>query len=113
MLASLPDADPPLVNPAFVYEPKYDGIRAIVEVMRTPARAFGQERNEKTAQFPTWLRSSRGRARSRSRSSGWRNRPLDADLNPPGSSGCKAGFIKRAGLSIEKPILPPDQQPPR
>ena len=33
MLASLPGAAPSLTNPGFVYEPKYDGIRAIVEVL--------------------------------------------------------------------------------
>jgi bifunctional non-homologous end joining protein LigD len=53
MLASLADA--PLEDPALVYEPKYDGIRATVEV---PAAGHGRVRlwsrlgNEKTAQFP-------------------------------------------------------------
>src|SRR3982750_4145034 len=45
MLASLADA--PLVDPSFVYEPKYDGIRAIVEV-----RLWSRLGNEKTSQFP-------------------------------------------------------------
>ena len=53
MLASLAEA--PLDDPKLVYEPKYDGIRAIVEV---PAGGQGGVRlwsrlgNEKTAQFP-------------------------------------------------------------
>ncbi len=59
MLASLTDA--PLDDPQLVYEPKYDGIRAIAEV---PGAADGQARvaprvrlwsrlgNEKTNQFP-------------------------------------------------------------
>jgi bifunctional non-homologous end joining protein LigD len=52
MLASLIDA--PIDDPAFVYEPKYDGIRAIVEV---PAggkgvRLWSRLGNEKTGQFP-------------------------------------------------------------
>src|ERR1700724_2776531 len=61
MLASLADA--PLVDPELVYEPKYDGIRAIVEIgptasARRRARAFPQVRlwsrlgNDKTGQFP-------------------------------------------------------------
>src|SRR5256885_11145982 len=54
MLASLADA--PLDDPQLVYEPKYDGIRAIVEV---PPRAkagdvhlWSRLGNEKTNQFP-------------------------------------------------------------
>ena len=53
MLASLTEA--PLDDPQLVYEPKYDGIRAIVDV---PAGGDGRVRlwsrlgNEKTAQFP-------------------------------------------------------------
>src|ERR1700681_2862381 len=52
MLASLADA--PLEDPQLVYEPKYDGIRAIVDV---PAggrgvRLWSRLGNEKTAQFP-------------------------------------------------------------
>jgi bifunctional non-homologous end joining protein LigD len=52
MLASLADA--PLEDPQLVYEPKYDGIRAIVAV---PAggrgvRLWSRLGNEKTAQFP-------------------------------------------------------------
>src|SRR5580765_5837600 len=52
MLASL--EDPPLVDPNFVYEPKYDGIRAIVEVGAggEPVRLWSRLGNEKTAQFP-------------------------------------------------------------
>ena len=37
MLASSPDASPSLVDPRAVYEPKYDGIRAIVLVEPGPA----------------------------------------------------------------------------
>ena len=60
MLASLVDA--PLADPDYVYEPKYDGIRAIVEVRaRSAASGSGRPRrvrvwsrlgNEKTHQFP-------------------------------------------------------------
>lgn len=56
MLATLPASDPPLTNPSLVYEPKYDGIRAIVLV--EPAakgprvRMWSRLGNEKTRQFP-------------------------------------------------------------
>jgi bifunctional non-homologous end joining protein LigD len=51
MLASLEDA--PLEDPLLVYEPKYDGIRAIADV--SPAgsvRLWSRLGNEKTGQFP-------------------------------------------------------------
>src|SRR5712692_5586531 len=60
MLASLADA--PLDDPQLVYEPKYDGIRAIAEVggrepsrsagSRPPVRLWSRLGNEKTRQFP-------------------------------------------------------------
>src|SRR5215471_4479897 len=50
MLASLLDA--PLDDPAFVYEPKYDGIRAIAEVGGRPVRLWSRLGNDKAAQFP-------------------------------------------------------------
>jgi bifunctional non-homologous end joining protein LigD len=53
MLATLEDA--PLVDESLVYEPKYDGIRAIVEINpggRPPVRIWSRLGNEKTAQFP-------------------------------------------------------------
>jgi bifunctional non-homologous end joining protein LigD len=51
MLATL--ADGPLVDPAFVYEPKYDGIRAIVEMApRGAPRIWSRLGNDKTAEFP-------------------------------------------------------------
>jgi bifunctional non-homologous end joining protein LigD len=59
MLATL--ADPPLTGPGLVYEPKYDGIRALVELL--PARGGAAVRiwsrlgNEKTAQFPSLVRA--------------------------------------------------------
>ena len=68
MLASL--ADPPLVDPGLVYEPKYDGIRAIVEVSpaggrvsstraeaRPLVRLWSRLGNEKTHQFPEITRA--------------------------------------------------------
>ena len=51
MLASLDEA--PLTDPSLVYEPKYDGIRAIAEVAPgQPARLWSRLGNEKTRQFP-------------------------------------------------------------
>src|SRR5580704_12942141 len=49
MLATLADA--PLDDPQMVYEPKYDGIRAIAEVGET-VRLWSRLGNEKTRQFP-------------------------------------------------------------
>jgi len=56
MLASLDE--PPMVQHGMVYEPKYDGIRALVDLAppatKGPAhvRVFSRNGNEKTAQFP-------------------------------------------------------------
>jgi len=51
MLASLADA--PLNDPRLAYEPKYDGIRAIVEIEpRGVVRLWSRLGNEKTRQFP-------------------------------------------------------------
>jgi bifunctional non-homologous end joining protein LigD len=56
MLASLDE--PPMVQRGFVYEPKYDGIRALVDLAPPPkggsprVRLFSRNGNEKTAQFP-------------------------------------------------------------
>jgi bifunctional non-homologous end joining protein LigD len=63
MLASLADA--PLDDPQLVYEPKYDGIRAIVEIApKGQVRLWSRLGNEKTHQFPeiaaalaTWARA--------------------------------------------------------
>jgi bifunctional non-homologous end joining protein LigD len=58
MLASL--QEPPVTQPGLVYEPKYDGIRAIVEIdPGTPSRKtsprvvlYSRNGNDKTRQFP-------------------------------------------------------------
>jgi bifunctional non-homologous end joining protein LigD len=55
MLAVAPEAPPPLDDPRLVYEPKYDGIRAIalVEPGPTPhVRLWSRNGNEKSRQFP-------------------------------------------------------------
>ena len=57
MLATL--ADPPLTGASLVFEPKYDGIRALVEIepvaTRKPAavRVWSRLGNDKTSQFPS------------------------------------------------------------
>jgi bifunctional non-homologous end joining protein LigD len=55
MLATL--AEPPLTGKALIYEPKYDGIRALVDVEpargRARVRLWSRLGNEKTAQFPS------------------------------------------------------------
>jgi bifunctional non-homologous end joining protein LigD len=58
MLATL--ADPPLTGKGLVFEPKYDGIRALVHVAPgTPAeiRIWSRLGNDKTAQFPAVVRA--------------------------------------------------------
>ncbi len=55
MLATSPDAPPSLVDPRAVYEPKYDGIRAIILVEPGPpplVRIWSRNGNDKSAQFP-------------------------------------------------------------
>jgi len=57
MLATLAEA--PLTGPGLVYEPKYDGIRALVQVLPGQAangvRIWSRLGNEKTSQFPSIL----------------------------------------------------------
>ncbi len=50
MLASIGDA--PLEDPQLVYEPKYDGIRAIAEVSPDSVHLWSRLGNDKTNQFP-------------------------------------------------------------
>ena len=68
MLATLPSQTPSLADKAYVYEPKVDGIRAIVEVLpaspKPSVRFWSRNGNEKTQQFPdivdaigTWLKA--------------------------------------------------------
>ena len=55
MLATTPDTPPSLVDPRSAYEPKYDGIRAIVLVDGGPpplVRLWSRNGNEKSTQFP-------------------------------------------------------------
>jgi len=65
MLASLEDVE--LDDPSLVYEPKYDGIRAIVEIGAggNPVRLWSRLGNEKTAQFPEVVEAVRHWGRTR------------------------------------------------
>ena len=118
MLATLPDTPPALTNPALVYEPKYDGIRAIVEVVPgspvAGVRFWSRNGNEKTAQFPDivaavgeWGRKLTGPV------------VLDGEIVALDAAGKPAGFqrlqnrinVSVPGYRSKKPILPPHQQP--
>jgi bifunctional non-homologous end joining protein LigD len=59
MLATL--AEHPLDDPAFVYEPKYDGIRALIEIgppsSGRPTSIWSRLGNDKTSQFPEIVRA--------------------------------------------------------
>jgi bifunctional non-homologous end joining protein LigD len=55
MLASLMDA--PLNDPQLVYEPKYDGIRAVADVSSKGVRLWSRLGNDKTQQFPEIARA--------------------------------------------------------
>lgn len=55
MLATLADA--PLTGAGLMYEPKYDGIRALVHVGQGAVRLWSRLGNEKTSQFPSVVRA--------------------------------------------------------
>src|SRR5262245_14232067 len=90
MLASLADA--PLTDPQLVYEPKYDGIRAIVEVDSRAVRLWSRVGNEKTNQFPEIVEALRrwaGRVRA--------PLVLDGEIVALDDAGEPAGFQKLQG----------------
>src|SRR4249919_251630 len=66
MLASLVDA--PLQGPGLVYEPKYDGIRAVADIAPRGAAVSLWSRlgNDKSAQFPAIVAALQQWARRRS-----------------------------------------------
>ena len=93
MLATL--EHPPLQSAELVYEPKYDGIRAIVEITpgaRTPVRMWSRLGNEKTAQFPDLVAAL-------TRYSTRRSAPLviDGEIVALDASGDPAGFQRLQG----------------
>src|SRR6185436_5118761 len=92
MLASL--EDPPLVDPAWVYEPKYDGIRAIVEVgaSGSSVKLWSRLGNDKTKQFPEIATALGAWARKR-------KEPivLDGEIVALDAEGRPAGFQNLQG----------------
>ena len=94
MLATLADA--PLVDPALVYEPKYDGIRAIVEIdAKGRIRLWSRLGNEKTHQFPEITAVLEGWARQRKPP---RELVLDGEIVALDSKGEPTGFQQLQGL---------------
>jgi bifunctional non-homologous end joining protein LigD len=91
MLASLADA--PLDDPDLVYEPKYDGIRAIVEIApRGVVRLWSRLGNEKTRQFPEITAALKQWARGRTQPL-----VLDGEIVALDAKGAPAGFQQLQG----------------
>jgi bifunctional non-homologous end joining protein LigD len=94
MLASL--ADPPLADASLVYEPKYDGIRAIAEVPAAPADhdvvLWSRLGNEKSAQFPEIAAALASWGRRRGEAV-----VLDGEIVALDDKGQPAGFQKLQG----------------
>ncbi len=117
MLAVAPDVPPPLEDPRLVYEPKYDGIRAIVLVEPgTPpyVRLWSRNGNEKSKQFPELVAAL----------TAWAPRlaapvVLDGEIVALDSTGTPAGFQRlqgRINLSVpgyrsSAPPQTPAEQP--
>jgi len=118
MLATLPPQPPGLTTAGFVYEPKYDGIRAIVEVVpgkdQATVRLWSRNGNEKTAQFPdivaavgAWGRRLPGAV------------VLDGEVTALDAKGKPAGFqrlqhrihVSVPGYRSNKVQLSADEQP--
>jgi bifunctional non-homologous end joining protein LigD len=100
MLATL--SEPPLTSPGLIYEPKYDGIRALVHVApEGEVRIWSRLGNEKTAQFPSIVAALRGlvptkRAKGQARDVG----PallLDGEIVALDDKGRPAGFQRLQG----------------
>jgi len=99
MLASLADA--PLEDPALVYEPKYDGIRAIVEI-GGGVHLWSRLGNEKTAQFPEIVAALTAWARKR-------KAPLvlDGEIVALDADGNSSGFQNLQGrIHLSSPSRP-------
>ena len=118
MLATLPSQLPSLTDPNYVYEPKVDGIRAIVEVKPSAntaaVRLWSRNGNEKTSQFPdivdaigTWLKKITAPI------------VLDGEVVALDEKRRAANFqrlqhrihVTVPGFRSSKAILPPEQQP--
>jgi bifunctional non-homologous end joining protein LigD len=118
MLATLPSQQPGLTLKDYVYEPKVDGIRAIVEVKpaagKAAVRLWSRNGNEKTTQFPdvvegvgTWLKKIAAPV------------VLDGEVVALDEAGRPASFqriqhrihVTVPGFNSRKKILTPEEQP--
>lgn len=127
MLATLPPSLPSLTDKACVYEPKVDGIRAIVEVLpplredasggkpATPSvRFWSRNGNEKTAQFPdivdaiaAWLKKIKAPIVLDGEIVA-----LDEEMRPAGFQRLQHRIhVTVPGFNSKKKILPPQEQP--
>src|SRR5918993_4550031 len=128
MLATLPSQAPNLRDRTYVYEPKVDGIRAIVEVLPAlgegatgrkagvlpSVRFWSRNGNEKTAQFPdivdalaTWLKQLTAPIVLDGEIVA-----LDEDMRPASFQRLQHRIhVTVPGFNSKKQILPPDQQP--
>ncbi len=103
MLASLADA--PLDDPQLVYEPKYDGIRAIVEIGaegQRPPLVAARQREDAAVSRDRRRRSNSGRAR--------RRQPLvlDGEIVALDAKGQPAGFQQLQGrIHLSEGAVPP------
>lgn len=116
MLATLADA--PLQDRNLIYEPKYDGIRAIVfvepETSGVHVRFWSRNGNDKTAQFPEIARALQiwGRTLDGPVVLDGEIVALDASMRPTGFQRLQNRIhVKAPGYSSSKPILRPDEQP--
>ena len=128
MLATLPSQPPSLGDKAYVYEPKVDGIRAIVEVLPAlregakggkpgslpSVRFWSRNGNEKTAQFPDIVQAI----------AAWLKKisapvvldgeivALDEEMRPAGFQRLQHRIhITVPGFNSKKQILAPNEQP--
>ena len=117
MLATLPSQPPNLRDKTYVYEPKVDGIRAIVEVLpgSTPAvRFWSRNGNEKTTQFPdiveaigTWLKKLKAPVVLDGEIVA-----LDEEMRPASFQRLQHRIhVTVPGFHSKKKILPPQEQP--
>src|SRR6476661_4576114 len=96
MLASLADA--PLDDPQLVYEPKYDGIRAIAEITPAKVQLWSRLGNEKTQQFPEITAALRAWAqRALTKKSGPDGVVLDGEIVALDAHGNPTGFQNLQG----------------
>ena len=128
MLATLPSQTPSLTDKAYVYEPKVDGIRAIVEV--PPQEDYGFRGKPAAPTLPGALlvaqrqREDRAVPRHRRRHRHVAKKikapvvldgeivALDEEMRPAGFQRLQHRIhVTVPGFNSKKPILPPDQQP--